>query len=177
MSAVLAASDSTNPLVAIVLIAFGAVGWWNGVKTWRGEQPAKVARYEAQQGPVTTVIGTRRQYQSRAGMGHVGLLIGPAFVVVGVGEAARAALGQDRDWWLFWIAVVAAAILLLASFVYILAYSFTGVPDRWRPPCQRGWEIVDGELRLVRPEAFHEHPKHRPWQPDGDAPRGYDPWR
>ena len=136
---------------ALGLVAFGTLAVWNGVLTWRGQQPVRWARHEAEHGPAWTVQRSRRQYQSTQGAAYVGVAGGAGFVVIAAGELVQGLLGQPRDWWLMWVAGIAGMALIGASVLFVLLYFWVGVPDRWRPPCQRGWEIVDGELRLVRP--------------------------
>jgi hypothetical protein len=170
------ATETTNPLLIVVLIAFGAFVWWNGFKTWRGEESAGLFRTQTRQDVTPGRVISRRWYQSYGGLGHIGLLVGPAFVLVAGMDGVRAAVGESREWWVYELVAGFGGVLLFVAFIYAAAYLFTGVPDRLRPPCQRGWEIVDGDLRLVRPEAFHEHPKH-PSAQGGDRPAGYDPWR
>jgi hypothetical protein len=156
-----AAVDIRTLLAALVL---GAGGWWNGLKTWRGELPARWARHEAERGPTWTLWGSRRQYRSIAGSAYAGLVGCPGFLVILAGAVVTDLLGEPRDWWLNWVTGVAGMALVGAMVLFLLVYFWVGVPDRLRPPCQRGWEIVDGELRLVRPEAVGEHPRFRPYR-------------
>jgi hypothetical protein len=169
------ATETTNPLLIVVLLAFGALVWWNGVKTWRGEEIMGLTGRGNGEGSRSASDG-RRRYQTRAGSAHIGAVGGPGFLLVGVGEGLRGIVGETREWWLYELVAGLGGVLIVASGFYLLWYFWFGVPDRLRPPCQRGWEIVDGHLRLVRPEAFHEHPKHASAQ-GGDRPAGYDPWR
>lgn len=178
MRTTLAAAEGTNSFIVLVAIAVGPWIWWNGLKTWRGEELSWILRYEREHGPYRSFTGGRRQYQTRMGAGHMGILVGPGVLLVGVGEGLRAALGESRGWWLYELIAGSGGVLVAVGGLYLLVYYVLGVPDWLRPPCQRGWEIVDGELQLVRPEAFHEHPKHRATASGSDeAPRGYDPWR
>jgi hypothetical protein len=155
-------------LGVILGVALGVALWWNGRKTWRGEELAWAERYRSRhghaidspQGPVAGHTGTRRRYGTELGAGHVGLLAGPALLLLTAGWELREVLDEGDDWWLWAVVTWVAAGLLIASFVYFVVYVLLGVPDGLRPPCQRGWEEVGGEPRLVRPEAFHEHARH-----------------
>jgi hypothetical protein len=164
MTTVLAAQDGLDPVVAAAALLFGALISWNGLMTWRGQQPRRWARHEAEHGPTWTLRGSRRQYRSLQGSAYAGLVGGPGFLLILGGAVVTQALGRPRDWWLMWATGIAGMALIWATVLFLLLYFWVGVPDHLRPPCQRGWEIVDGELRLVRPEAVGEHPRFRPYR-------------
>ncbi len=145
-------------LVSIALVTLGAFAWWNGRKTWRGEDFGWAATNPA----AGVAIGTRRRYRSWMGAGHVGLVGGPAFVLLGVGNLVRILAGEDSQWWLWWVVSLVAVALIFAGALYSIAYLWFGVPDGWRPPCQRGWEVRGADLVLERPRAFHEWEKREP---------------
>lgn len=158
MTWLFASQEDSEPLMVLLGLAFGGFAWWGGLKSWRGED---LVRHRTTTRRGWTFTGSSRQYQSVGGLGHVGLLGGPGFTLIAAGEGLRDTLGESRDWWLMWVTGVVGMGLVFVSAVYVLVYFWFGVPDRLRPPCQRGWEIVDGEMRLVRPDAFHEHPKRQ----------------
>jgi hypothetical protein len=148
------------PLVAPALV-FGTLLWWNGVKTWRGEQTARFIRYERAHGPTLSGYASRRQYRSRGGSTYVGVASGPPFVLLALVEIVRAGLSEEPGWWPVVAASGAAIVVLVACGLFTVTYQLVGVPDRLRPPCQRGWELVHRRPELVRPEAFREHPRYR----------------
>ncbi len=124
---------------------------------WRGHQWRSVERYEEKYGrPFRTITGTPHHYQSPAGAGHALAPGAVGCVIASIADLVRMARGMTEDWWLWWSATIVAAILIMASTLYILIYFAFGVPDSWRPPPQRGWEIVDGELKKVRPTPSDE---------------------
>ncbi len=56
----------------------------------------------------------------------------------------------------------------IVSAAGVIAYRLVELPDRLRPPCQRGWEVVDSDLVLVRPGRTPDERRAR-------RPLGVDP--
>ncbi len=156
-TAVLASDSGSRVLIHLCTLPIWLWILRSALAAWQGKQWRGVERYEKKYGrPSRTITGTPHHYQSPAGMGH-GLIPGAAgAILTSVVDLSRMALGFDEDWWLWWSATIVAAILIMASTLYILIYFAFGVPDSWRPPPQRGWEIVDGELKKVRPTPSDE---------------------
>jgi hypothetical protein len=90
------------------------------------------------------------------------MVMAPAVVLILGGDQLRISLGESRGWWVYWVVASSGFALFVGAFGFAVVYLLFGVPDRLRPPCQRGWEVIDGAPVLVRPEAFREHPKYRP---------------
>jgi hypothetical protein len=165
MSVTLASDEDTDLVTLILAIGFVTAVWWSAIKVWRGELNAAWARSWREDGPTWAWgwwHGNRRQYRSLSGSGYAGMVAAPAFIVMTGGDQLRIALGESRDWWLYWLLASVGFALFMGAFAFALVYLLFGVPDRLRPPCQRGWEVIEGVPRLVRPEAFREHPKYRP---------------
>jgi hypothetical protein len=141
----------SRALAQLAILAASVWGVWNGVKTWQGEELAKYAAYEREHGPTTTPMGSRRKYQTWMGAGYLGALIGVGFGLIALGDLVRLALGQDEEWAGWWAASIVGIVVLGVGVVACAVYFWVGLPDRWRPPAQRGWEVVDGDLVLVRP--------------------------
>jgi hypothetical protein len=136
---------------------------WNGILTWRGEEPAGWEEWERRNGPSRSLMGSRRKYQTWLGAGHIGVLGGPGIALIGLGDGLRRAAGQGQDWWVWWVISIVAMGLISVSAIYSIVYFWFGVPDRLRPPAQRGWELVKGRGAVqVRPHTAGEHPKYRP---------------
>jgi hypothetical protein len=153
--------------VVRLVLAIGVVTlvWWSAVKVWRGELNAAWGRAWREDGPCWSAEwfhGNRRQYRSLTGSGYTGMVMAPAVVLLLGGDQLRISLGEGRGWWVYWVLACSGFALFVGAFGFAVVYILFGVPDRLRPPCQRGWEVVDGTPRLVRPEAFREHPKYRP---------------
>jgi hypothetical protein len=85
------------------------------------------------------------------GSGYLGAVFGAGFALISVADLVRMSLGQDEDWGSWWAASIVGVALAGLSVAGTMAYFWTGLPDGLRPPCQRGWEIVGGDLTLVRP--------------------------
>jgi hypothetical protein len=160
----------SRTLAQLGILAVSVWAVWNGVATWRGVELAKYAAYEREHGPTMSPMGSRRKYQTWMGAGYIGLLIGVGFGLIALSDLLRMALGQDEDWVGWWIGSIVGFVLLLVGAVASAVYFWAGVPDRFRPPCQRGWEIVDGELVLVRPGDTEAERSERRAIQAGDAP-------
>ena len=147
------AMDDTGNRVVIQLGTLALMTWMvrNGVKTWRGEEPCRIEHHERTVGPWRSVWGTSRKYKTKMGSGYLGVVSGPGFVLISATDLLRMALGQGEDWGPWWTASYVGAFLFTVGALVLLAYFWSGLPDCLRPPCQRGWEVVDGELVLVRP--------------------------
>lgn len=149
----LASAWQTAERVVLMAVMLAFASWivWNAVKVWRGDEVRAIAVHERSTGPWPGAWGSRRRYRSFLGAGFLGLPIGLGFGVIAATDLLRMALGRDEDWGPWWAASYAGVVLLLVGVAGVIAYRTVGLPDRLRPPCQRGWEVVDGELVLVRP--------------------------
>jgi hypothetical protein len=147
------AMDDTGSRVVLQLGMLSLMIWVvrNGVKTWRGEEPRPIEQHERTVGPWRSIWGTNRRYKTKLGSGYLGVVAGPGFVLIAATDLVRMTLGQGEDWGPWWTASCVGAFLVTVGAVGLLLYFWTGLPDCLRPPCQRGWEVVDGELVLVRP--------------------------
>lgn len=116
-------------------VALGLLAVWAGVRCWTGRWP----------GP----FGPRPLYQSFYGGAHLGVPVGLWAVLLAGGEVVRAGLGLDRDGPFFTAVSVVSSVIGAAALVYALAYYWTGVPPRLRPPHQRHQRAV-GEGRVRR---------------------------
>ena len=152
-SVLAAASDSTTDRVVLHLVWLAFMSWviWNGVRVWRGEESRRVEQHERTVGPWPGGWGTNRKYRTYLGSAYLGVLFGVGFGLVSVADLVRLALGRDEEWAPWWAASYLGAALALVWLVLHLAYLWVGLPDRLRPPCQRGWEVVEGQRVLVRP--------------------------
>ena len=136
---------------SVVMVTVGLAALVNGVQTWRGVEPPAVDRYERMVGTWPKAAGTRRKYQTLWGAGFLGVPGGVGFVIAAVGGIAGVALGRGSEWVVSQAAVAAGTALAAATAVLTLAYFTRGLPDAWRPACQRGWEMVAGHRVLLRP--------------------------
>jgi hypothetical protein len=148
---VVAATDGGETWLLVAAVLFGGLVTWNGIVTWRDRDGS--SSWDRRHGTGPSLLGSPRQYQSWMGVGHVGVVIGPALAMIGLGDGIRQLLGRDQSWWAWWVVSVVAFALLSVGGIYVLVYFWLGVPDRLRPPRQRGWEIVGGRLERVRPPA------------------------
>jgi hypothetical protein len=165
ISAILASAGDTGDRVVLQLgcLAFMSAVVWNGVKTWRGQEPRRVDEHERTVGPWRTIWGTTRRYRTKVGSAYLTMPVGAGFGLAAATDLVRLALGEDESWGPWWTVSYFAAGLSVVSFVGLTAYLWTGLPDCLRPPCQRGWEVVDGELVLVRPgRTAKERAERRP---------------
>jgi hypothetical protein len=147
------AIDDTGNRVVLQLGTLALMLWVvrNGAKTWRGEEPRRIEHHERTVGPWRSTWGTRRKYRTELGSGYLGVVFGAGFVVFSATDLVRMALGRSDDWGPWWAAGYVGAVLWTVGVAGLMSYFWVGLPDRLRPPCQRGWEVVDGELVLVRP--------------------------
>ena len=161
---VLAADSVLNEvLIMLVILVFSVALVYTGVQTWRGNELSFIAEHERTIGPWTAVNGSRRKYRTNLGAGFMGVPAGIGFGLVSAGDLGRMALGEGPMWWPWYLVAAVGAGMILASFVYLLVYWFFGVPDAWRPPCQRGWKEIHGRLVLVRPgDTPQEREERRP---------------
>jgi len=161
---VLAADSVLNEvLIMLVILVFSVALVYTGVQTWRGNELSFIAEHERTIGPWTAVNGSRRKYRTNLGAGFMGVPAGIGFGLVSAGDLGRMALGEGPMWWPWYLVAAVGAGMILASFVYLLDYWFFGVPDAWRPPCQRGWKEIHGRLVLVRPgDTPQEREERRP---------------
>lgn len=139
-----------------------------GVRCWRGNEFAAVVEHERTRGPWPGgTPGSIRQYRSLLGASYLNTLGGAGFGVLGAGDLVRLAAGRGRDWGP-WVAAEATGIVLLGIAVLLIqVYLFFGLPDRLRPPCQRGWEEIGGRLVLARPGATQgERDERKPIEVD-----------
>jgi hypothetical protein len=153
---------------------FVAAAWlmWNGVKAWRGEEGMPVARFHPDHPSglvLTGYWGNRRIYRSQAaGWGITGFLAGVGLIGLGIAELGVDMEIMERDTIAYNIPFAIGGLPMTGGLPFVLIYTWIGVPDRLRPPCQRGWKEVRFDedhpkgVALVRPEVAGEHPKWRP---------------
>ncbi len=139
-----------------------------GLQTWRGVEIAAIGEHERTIGSWTAYLGSRRKYRTMLGAGHTGVLVGAGFAIISGSDLLRMIVGQGPRWGPWVVASVVGALVLGVAFVYLVAYQLFGVPDALRPPCQRGWREIHGQLVLVRPGTT---PKER----EERRPIGVDP--
>lgn len=150
-------------MIGLLLIAFGIPAIVNGVLTWRGQEMQFVLEHQRKHGPMTSpvpLMGARRLYQTTAGAAACGVPTGIASVMMGIAVVIRDLLEKPEDWWLMYVVSYPAGALVFAGGLYALAYFWTGVPDKLRPPSQRGWKVTRNGYELVRPEAVPESERH-----------------
>lgn len=142
MTTSVVAAEGAEPLALVGVAALGLVGLFNGVQTWRGREARSIVAHAERTGDPdvarTWVWGGRRVYQSYLGSGLGHLPIGLGIIVLAAGLAVRDALDQPTDWGPWYLTAVVGATLVGLGGLYLLAYFWTGVPDRLRPPSQRG---------------------------------------
>ena len=161
--------------VATLAVGLAAIG--NGIQTWRGVEPSTVERYERRVGPWPKATGTRRKYQTVWGAGYLAVPAGIGGVVAAAGDLARMVLTEDRSWPPWQASVAAGGALLAVTAILAFMYFWRGVPDRWRPPSQRGWEVVSGHRTLLRPgDTIRQRRQRRPITPDDPTTHQSPSW-
>lgn len=130
---VAAAAEPTDWARGLVGVAFGLVSAYAGHRAWSGRWP----------GP----FGPRPRYQTVYGGAHLAIPAGAWMLLLGGGEIIRGALGLERDGLFFMTVAIVSTALLVLTLLYGLAYFWTGVPPRMRPPHQRDQRAV-GEGRV-----------------------------
>jgi hypothetical protein len=151
--------------VATLALALAAIG--NGIQTWRGVEPSTVERYERRVGQWPKARGTRRKYRTVWGAGYLAVPAGVGGVIAAAGDLVRMVLTEDRGWPPWQASVAAAGALLAVTTILALTYFWRGLPDSWRPPSQRGWEVVAGHRTLLRPgDTIRQRRQRRPITPD-----------
>lgn len=151
--------------VATLAVGLAAIG--NGIQTWRGVEPSTVERYERRVGRWPKATGTRRKYQTLWGAGYLAVPAGIGAVIAAAGDLARMVVTEDRAWRPWQASVAAGGALLAVSATLALTYFWRGVPDGWRPPSQRGWEVVAGHRTLLRPgDTIRQRRQRHPITPD-----------
>lgn len=138
----LLAADSADPFLLVGGTALGLWAVYNGVQTWRGRELRSIVRHAERSGDPDAarrwVFGGRRVYQSFLGAGLSGIPTGLGFLLILAGVTVRDALDRPEDWGPWYATAILATVLLGVGFLYSVAYFWTGVPDRLRPPSQRG---------------------------------------
>lgn len=147
-----AVGETTDRVVLqLAWLAFSSWMVWNGVKVWQGHELRRVEAFERSTGRWwPSAWGTNRRYKTWLGSGYLGVVFGAGFSLISVTDLVRLTLGQDEDWGPWWAASILGVALAGIGVAGVMAYFWTGLPDGLRPPCQRGWEVVDGDWRLVR---------------------------
>lgn len=173
MAAVVAAAGDTAGRVALMIVGLGGALWVvrRSIGSWRGEEFRWIAAQEAQEGrPYPMFRGSSRKYQTLFGANYLFAVNFAGLVIITAGDLLRMALGRGEDWGPWWAASIAGVTMWVVWGGLMAAYITVGLPDRLRPPCQRGWEVVDGELKLVRPgRTREEYEARKPlWAQPGD---------
>lgn len=168
----------TVPALAWCMTMFlvGAAATGNGILTWKGVELPAVERYERTVGPWPRRAGSRRKYQTLWGAGYLGTAAGLGIVVAAVGDLARMIVGEGRAWPAIQATFATGGGLVAVSCVLGVTYLARGLPDRCRPPCQRGWEVVSGHRALLRPgDSVRQRRERRPITPDDGNHRPTSP--
>lgn len=141
-AATLVAAQAADPWVLIGGAALGGWAIYNGIQTWRGRELRSIERHAERTGDADAarrwVWGGRRVYQSYLGAGLAGIPTGLGFLLIVVGVTVRDSLDRPENWAPWYATAILAAVLVGVGFLYSLAYFWTGLPDRLRPPSQRG---------------------------------------
>jgi hypothetical protein len=153
--------------VCVATLALGLVAIGNGIQTWRGVEPAAVERYERRVGRWPKATGSRRKYQTVWGAGYLAIPAGMGLLVAAGGDLTRMIQTADRSWPVWQASVAAGGVLVAVTAILMVTYFWRGVPDAWRPPSQRGWEVVAGHRTLLRPgDTIRQRRQRRPITPD-----------
>jgi hypothetical protein len=157
----------------LILLALGVIGLSLGNRAWQGRDFAAIARHQLAHGPMATpfpIFGSFRRYQSYLGSTHATAPAALGLAAIGTASILRTTFGLPQDSLLMDVAFYGSIPLFAFTFVYELAYFWTGVPDWMRPPAQRGWRLTKHGYELIRPEAVPPHlraeaqrPEQEPW--------------
>ena len=174
-----AGAGTTTDRVVLMTIVLAVAAWvvWNATKVWQGDEVHAVEQHERTVGPWPGGWGSRRRYRSYLGAGFLGFPIGLGLGVVALTDLVRMTLGRSEAWGPWWVASYIGMVLLVVGVALVVVYQWHGLPDPLRPRRQRGWEVVDGELVLVRPgRTPSERRERRPLWLDPTSPASSPLW-